>query len=204
MALNIKYLGLTDYKTCWLAMKAHIENNPKSDEIWVTEHNPIYTTGLNKKDLKLPNSSIPHLFVDRGGKITFHGPGQIIFYFLINLNKNKLSIRRLVSGIENCIVMYLKNKNIIGKLKKNAPGIYVDEKKIASIGLRLKKGFTYHGLSLNVNMNLDPFLDIDPCGYKGLKMSQLEDYLPKVSQSEVEKEVLEQFKFFFRSLNEKQ
>jgi lipoyl(octanoyl) transferase len=204
MALNIKYLGLTDYKTCWLAMKAHIENNPKSDEIWVTEHNPIYTTGLNKKDLKLPNSSIPHIFVDRGGKITFHGPGQIIFYFLINLNKNKLSIRRLVAGIENCIVMYLKNKNIIGKLKKNAPGIYVDEKKIASIGLRLKKGYTYHGLSLNVNMNLDPFLDIDPCGYKGLKMSQLEDYLPKISQSEVEKEVLEQFKFFFRSLNEKQ
>ena len=204
MALNIKYLGLTDYKTCWLAMKAHIENNPKSDEIWVTEHNPIYTTGLNKKDLKLPNSSIPHIFVDRGGKITFHGPGQIIFYFLINLNKNKLSIRQLVFGIENCIVMYLKNKKIIGKLKKNAPGIYVDEKKIASIGLRLKKGYTYHGLSLNVNMNLDPFLDIDPCGYKGLKMSQLEDYLPKISQGEVEKEVLEQFKFFFRSLNEKQ
>ena len=204
MALNIKYLGLTDYKTCWLAMKAHIENNPKSDEIWVTEHNPIYTTGLNKKDLKLPNSSIPHLFVDRGGKITFHGPGQIIFYFLINLNKNKLSIRQLVSGIEHSILKYLKNKKIIGKLKKNAPGIYVDEKKIASIGLRLKKGYTYHGLSLNVNMNLDPFLDIDPCGYKGLKMSQLEDYLPKISQSEVEKEVLEQFKFFFRSLNEKQ
>ena len=204
MALNIKYLGLTDYKTCWLDMKAHIENKPKSDEIWVTEHNPIYTTGLNKKDLKLPNSSIPHIFVDRGGKITFHGPGQIIFYFLINLNKNKLSIRRLVFGIENCIVMYLKNKKIIGKLKKNAPGIYVDEKKIASIGLRLKKGYTYHGLSLNVNMNLDPFLDIDPCGYKGLKMSQLEDYLPKISQSEVETEVLEQFKLFFRSLNEKQ
>ena len=204
MALNIKYLGLTDYKTCWLAMKAHIENNPKSDEIWVTEHNPIYTTGLNKKDLKLPNSSIPHIFVDRGGKITFHGPGQIIFYFLINLNKNKLSIRRLVSGIEHSILMYLKNKKIIGKLKKNAPGIYVDEKKIASIGLRLKKGYTYHGLSLNVNMNLDPFLDIDPCGYKGLKMSQLKDYLPKISQSKVEKEVLEHFKFFFRSLNEKQ
>jgi lipoyl(octanoyl) transferase len=196
MALNIKYLGLTDYKTCWLAMKAHIENDPHSDEIWVTEHNPIYTTGLNKKDFKLPNSSIPHLFVDRGGKITFHGPGQIIFYFLINLNKNKLSIRQLVSGIEHSILKYLKNKKIIGKLKKNAPGIYVDEKKIASIGLRLKKGYTYHGLSLNVNMNLDPFLDIDPCGYKGLKMSQLEDYLPKISQSEVEKEVLEQFKFF--------
>ena len=152
--------------------------------------------GLNKKNFKLPNSSIPHLFVDRGGKITFHGPGQIIFYFLINLNKNKLSIRQLVSGIEHSILIYLKNKKIIGKLKKNAPGIYVDEKKIASIGLRLKKGYTYHGLSLNVNMNLDPFLDIDPCGYKGLKMSQLEDYLPKISQSEVEKEVLEQFKFF--------
>ena len=204
MALNIKYLGLTDYKTCWLAMKAHIENNPKSDEIWVTEHNPIYTTGLNKKNLKLPNSSIPHMFVDRGGKITFHGPGQLIFYFLINLDKNKLSIRQLVSGIENSILIFLKNKKLIGELKKNAPGIYIDEKKIASIGLRLKKGYTYHGLSLNVNMNLDPFLDIDPCGYKGLKMSQLNDYLPKIRQNEVEKEVLEQFKFFFRSLNEKQ
>ena len=130
MALNIKYLGLTDYKTCWLAMKAHIENNPKSDEIWVTEHNPIYTIGLNKKDLKLPKSSIPHIFVDRGGKITFHGPGQIIFYFLINLNKNKLSIRRLVSGIENCIVMYLKNKKIIGKLKKMHLAFMLMKKKL--------------------------------------------------------------------------
>ena len=204
MVLNIKYLGLTDYKACWLAMKTHIENNPKSDEIWVTEHNAIYTTGLNKKDFKLPNSSIPHIFVDRGGKITFHGPGQLIFYFLINLDKNKLSIRQLVSGIENSILIFLKNKKLIGELKKNAPGIYIDEKKIASIGLRLKKGYTYHGLSLNVNMNLDPFLDIDPCGYKGLKMSQLNDYLPKIRQNEVEKEVLEHFKFFFRSLNEKQ
>ena len=204
MALNIKFLGLTDYKTCWLAMKTHIENNPNSDEIWVTEHNPIYTTGLNKKNFKLPNSKIPHIFVDRGGKITFHGPGQIIFYFLINLNKNKLSIRQLVYGIENSLLIFLKNKKIIGELKKNAPGIYIKGKKIASIGLRLKKGYTYHGLSLNVNMNLEPFRDIDPCGYKGLKMSQLNDYLPNIRQNEVEKEVLEQFKFFLGHVYEKQ
>ena len=204
MALNIKFLGLTDYKTCWLAMKTHIENNPNSDEIWVTEHNPIYTTGLNKKNFKLPNSKIPHMFVDRGGKITFHGPGQIIFYFLINLNKNKLSIRQLVYGIENSLLIFLKNKKIIGELKKNAPGIYIKGKKIASIGLRLKKGYTYHGLSLNVNMNLEPFLNIDPCGYKGLKMSQLNDYLPNIRQNEVEKEVLEQFKFFLGHVYEKQ
>ena len=196
MALNVKYLGLTDYKTCWQAMKAHIENNPKSDEIWVTEHNPIYTTGLNKKDSKIPNSSILHLFVDRGGKITFHGPGQIIFYFLISLDSNKLSIRQLVGGIENAILIFLKSKKIIGELKKNAPGVYIDKRKIASIGLRLKKGYTYHGVSLNVNMNLVPFLDIDPCGYEGLKMAQLKEYLPKLSQSAVEKEVLEQFKLF--------
>ena len=196
MALNIKYLGLTDYQDCWLAMKAHIEKNPKSDEIWVTEHNPIFTTGLNKKNSKLPNSSIPHLFVDRGGKITFHGPGQIIFYFLINLERNNLSIRQLVSGIEKSILIFLKKKKIIGHIKQNAPGVYIKNEKIASIGLRLKKGFTYHGISLNVNMNLKPFNDIDPCGYKGLKMAQLKDYLPNIQNKNVEKEVLEQFKNF--------
>ena len=196
MALNIKYLGLTDYQDCWLAMKAHIEKNPKSDEIWVTEHNPIFTTGLNKKNSKLPNSPIPHLFVDRGGKITFHGPGQIIFYFLINLDRNNLSIRQLVSGIEKSILIFLKKKKIIGHIKQNAPGVYIKNEKIASIGLRLKKGFTYHGVSLNVNMNLKPFNDIDPCGYKGLKMAQLKDYLPNIQNKNVEKEVLEQFKNF--------
>lgn len=196
MALNIKNLGLTDYENCWRAMKAHIESNPNSDEIWVTEHKPIYTTGLNKKNSEIPKSSIPHLYVDRGGKITFHGPGQKIFYFLINLERNDLSIRQLVSGIEKSILIFLKKKKIIGALKKDAPGVYVNDKKIASIGLRLKKGFTYHGVSLNVDMNLKPFLDIDPCGYKGLKMAQLKDYLPDIKNKNVENEVLEQFKFF--------
>ena len=196
MALNVKYLGLTDYKACWLAMKAHIDNDPKSDEIWVTEHPPIFTTGVNRNKSVIPKTNIPHLFVDRGGKITFHGPGQIIFYFLISLDRNKLSIRQLVAGIENAILIFLKSKNIIGELKKNAPGVYINKKKISSIGLRLKKGYTYHGVSLNVNMNLAPFLDINPCGYEGLKMAQLKEYLPKLSQSEVEKEVLEQFKLF--------
>lgn len=196
MALNIKNLGLTDYENCWRAMKAHIESNPNADEIWVTEHKPIYTTGLNKKNSEIPKSSIPHLYVDRGGKITFHGPGQKIFYFLINLERNDLSIRQLVSGIEKSILIFLKKKEIIGTLKKDAPGVYVNDKKIASIGLRLKKGFTYHGVSLNVDMNLKPFLDIDPCGYKGLKMAQLKDYLPDIKNKNVENEVLEQFKFF--------
>ncbi|MBT3826996.1 MAG: lipoyl(octanoyl) transferase LipB [Nitrosomonadales bacterium] len=184
-------------------MKIHIEKNPKSDEIWVTEHNPIYTTGLNKRESKLPKSSIPHLFVDRGGKITFHGPGQIIFYFLISLERNRLSIRQLVSGIEDSILLFLKKRKVVGELKKNAPGVYIDQKKIASIGLRVKKGFTYHGVSLNVNMNLKPFLDIDPCGYEDLKMAQLNEYLPEIDQREIVKEVLEQFKNKFRSLNEK-
>ena len=196
MALNIKNLGLTDYENCWRLMKAHIESNPKADEIWVTEHKPIYTTGLNKKNSEIPKSSIPHLYVDRGGKITFHGPGQKIFYFLVNLERNNLSIRQLVSGIEKSILIFLKKKEIIGALKKDAPGVYVNDKKIASIGLRLKKGFTYHGVSLNVDMNLKPFLDIDPCGYKGLKMAQLKDYLPDIKNKNVENEVLEQFKFF--------
>ena len=181
MALNIQYLGLTDYKTCWLAMKAHIENNPKSDEIWVTEHNPIYTTGLNKKDLKLPNSSIPHIFVDRGGKITYHGRGQLIIYPLIDLDRYQLTIRSFVTLIEKSIVSFLSRRDIKASAKIEAPGVYIENKKIASLGLRIKNHASYHGLSMNIDMDLSPFEAIDPCGFKNLQMTQLKTFTNDVS-----------------------
>lgn len=175
MTLIIKYLGLTEYQKSWDAMKNHIEKQPNTDELWVTEHPSIYTTGLNKKDHVLPNNDIPHLFVDRGGKITYHGPGQLIIYTLINLKKNNLTIRQLISILEESVISFLSNHKIDASSKKDAPGVYVNKKKIASIGLRIKKDYTYHGLSFNINMNLKPFLEINPCGFNDLKMAQLAD-----------------------------
>ena len=174
MDIVVKNLGLTDYEKTWGEMKDFIASNPEKDEIWVTEHPPIFTSGLNKKDSRIPKTDIPHLFVDRGGKITYHGPGQLIIYLLINLLKNNLSIKQLVDIIERSIIELLSIYNIDNSYsKKDAPGVYVSDKKIASIGLRVKNHYTYHGLSLNVAMDLFPFTLISPCGFHGLEMTQV-------------------------------
>jgi|TARA_B110000971_G_scaffold218909_1_gene258736 lipoyl(octanoyl) transferase len=174
MDIVVKNLGITDYEKTWVKMKDFIASNPERDEIWVTEHPPIFTSGLNKKGSSIPKTDIPHLFVDRGGKITYHGPGQLIIYLLINIQKNNLSIRQLVDIIEKSIIKLLSMYNINNSYsKKNAPGIYVSNKKIASIGLRVKNHYTYHGLSLNVDMDLSPFTLIAPCGFHGLEMTQV-------------------------------
>ena len=154
MHIVVKNLGLTNYEKTWREMKDFIASDPEEDEIWVTEHPPIFTTGVNKNKSVIPKTNIPHLFVDRGGKITYHGPGQLIIYTLINIKKNKI--------------------NSYSKI--DAPGVYTDEKKICSIGLRIKKNYAYHGLSLNVDMDTKPFTMIDPCGFSGLKMAQLSDF----------------------------
>ena len=174
MDIVVKNLGLTDYEKTWMEMKNFISSNPENDEIWVTEHLPIFTSGLNKKDSIIPKTDIPHLFVDRGGKITYHGPGQLIIYLLINLLKNNLSIRQLVNIIEKSIIELLSMYSIKNSYsKKNAPGVYVSDKKIASIGLRVKNHYTYHGLSLNIDMDLSPFTLIAPCGFHDLEMTQV-------------------------------
>ena len=158
MGIKVKNLGLTHYEDVWLAMKDFVVSNPEHSEIWITEHHPIYTIGLNKKGLTLPiDTSINHIFVDRGGKITYHGPGQIIIYPIINLTKYKITVKEFVSLLENSIMQFLAKLNVSSCTKKDAPGVYIGESKIASIGLRLKKHFTYHGLSMNINMDLDPF-----------------------------------------------
>ena len=189
MPLNIKQLGCTDYINTWEDMKYFIDQAPIQDELWITEHQPIFTTGVNKKNCLIPDTDIPHLFVDRGGKITYHGPGQLIIYTLINIKKNNLTIRQLVSILENSVIDFLKKNKINSYSKMEAPGVFINGKKICSIGLRIKKNYAYHGLSFNVDMDTKPFTLIDPCGFPGLKMSQLSDFNIKSTVEQSGKEI---------------
>ena len=176
--LVIRELGLTDFETTWLAMQDFTAKRTSQtpDELWVTEHPPVYTLGLNRKDVRMPSrSDIPVVNTDRGGKITYHGPGQLVVYCLIDLKRNGLNVRQLVSAIENAVVQLLAEFNIPATARADAPGVYVQDKKIASVGLRLKNQCCYHGLSLNVEMDLSPFNAIDPCGYRGLEVTQTKD-----------------------------
>lgn len=174
----VRHLGLTDFSDICAQMQAftqaRTENTP--DEIWLTQHHPVYSFGLNKKNVRPPwRDDIPIVPCDRGGKITYHGPGQVIMYVLLDLNRYQLNIRQLVSLLENSVIDILKAHGIRAEAKKDAPGVYVNEAKIAALGLRLKKNVCYHGLSFNVDMDLSPFESIDPCGYVGLKTIQLKD-----------------------------
>lgn len=177
MPLITRKLGLTDFQNTLAAMQAFTANRTPDtpDELWLTEHDRIYTLGLNRKNIRLPNNSIPVVNVDRGGKITYHGPGQVVIYLLIDLNRSKRNVRQLVDIIESSIIDLLAQYSVASNAKKDAPGVYIDNKKIASVGLRLKRNCCYHGLSLNVDMDLSPFRAIDPCGYAGLEMTQTKD-----------------------------
>ncbi len=148
-------------------------NADTPDELWVVEHPPVYTLGRNgKEEHILQKSEIPIVKVDRGGQVTYHGPGQLVIYVLLDLHRRNLGIRQLVTIIENAIIELLAQYDIQAKSDKKAPGVYVNKKKVAALGLRVSKGRTTHGLSLNVDMNLRPFQDINPCGYEGLKVTQ--------------------------------
>jgi lipoyl(octanoyl) transferase len=181
MEIVCRDLGRTDYQTTLQAMQQFTANRTARtpDEIWLTEHASVYTLGLNRKYVRLPNNNIPVVMVDRGGKITYHGIGQVVIYVLLDLTRNKLNIRQLVDALEASIIALLGTYHIKAFAKKDAPGVYVTidghDKKIASLGLRLKNNCCYHGLSLNVDMDLSPFDAIDPCGYVGLEVSQTKD-----------------------------
>jgi len=175
--LIIRDLGRSDYQTTLQTMQAFTNgrNAETPDELWLTEHDAIYTLGLNRKNVRLPQNNIPVVLVDRGGKITYHGIGQVVIYLLVDLNRRHLNVRQLVNIIETSIIELLRQHKLNAIAKANAPGVYIDEKKIASLGLRLKNQCCYHGLSLNVDMDLSPFSAIDPCGYAGLKVTQTKD-----------------------------
>jgi lipoyl(octanoyl) transferase len=184
MSIDVKYLGITPYEATWNKMKIFTANRVDStqDEIWITEHEAIYTLGLNRKDFKKHlRSDISVLPVDRGGKISYHGRGQLIIYPLIDLKRYQLTIRSFVTLIEKSIVNFLSRRDIKANAKIEAPGVYIENKKIASLGLRIKNHASYHGLSMNIDMDLSPFEAIDPCGFKNLQMTQLKTFTNDVS-----------------------
>ena len=184
MSIDVKYLGITPYESTWNKMKVFTSNRAAStqDEIWITEHEAIYTVGLNRKDFKKPlRTDIAVLPVDRGGKITYHGRGQLIIYPLIDLERYQLTIRSFVTLIEKSILSFLSRRDIKANAKIEAPGVYIENKKIASLGLRIKNHASYHGLSMNIDMDLSPFEAIDPCGFKNLQMTQLKTFTNDVS-----------------------
>jgi lipoyl(octanoyl) transferase len=174
----VKRLGVTDFETTWRDMQKFTAERTQAtaDELWLTEHPAVYTLGLNRKNVRLPTGdNIPVVLTDRGGKITYHGPGQIIIYALLDLKRNNLNIRSLVSLLENTVIDVLADHQIQAVARADAPGVYVNDAKIAALGLRIKNNCCYHGLSLNVNMDLTPFKAIDPCGYVGLEVTQTKD-----------------------------
>ncbi|BAP58493.1 lipoyl(octanoyl) transferase LipB [Candidatus Tachikawaea gelatinosa] len=179
------------------AMHDFTENrhNYTPDEIWLLEHPSIFTTGQSLiKEKNFKNiKNIPVTQSDRGGKITYHGPGQQIVYFLLNLKRINLNIRQLVSLLENTIISTLLYFDIKSVSKINAPGVYIKKKKICSIGLKIRKGYSMHGLSLNVKMDLSPFSFINPCGYNGLKMTQISDFNNTVTMQDIQPILIRNF-----------
>lgn len=190
MTILIKPLGLQPYEQTWQAMQSFTDNRQSEtpDELWIVEHPPVFTQGLNgKAEHILQSSDIPIVQTDRGGQITYHAPGQVIIYVLVDLKRAKLGVRALVTMLENSIIEYLATFNISSQARADAPGVYVDGQKIASLGLKIRKQKSYHGLALNVDMDLSPFKLVNPCGLQGMQMTQLSNLLsaeklPKTQQ----------------------
>ncbi|AUD77968.1 octanoyltransferase [Kangiella profundi] len=172
----IRELGHETYVPVWKRMQQFTDNrdDTTTDEIWLVEHDPVFTQGqAGKAEHLLFPGEIPVVQVDRGGQVTYHGPGQQVAYFMIDLRRKNMGPRDLVSGIENAIVDMLALYGIEAYPRSDAPGVYTDDQKICSLGLRIRKGKSFHGLALNVNMDLEPFSRINPCGYQGMQMTQI-------------------------------
>ncbi|EGQ7761203.1 lipoyl(octanoyl) transferase LipB [Vibrio sp. 2304] len=193
--LVVKRLGRQDYEPVWKAMHEFTDQRTEEtrDEVWLVEHNPVFTQGQAGKAEHLINTGdIPVVQSDRGGQVTYHGPGQLVAYFLINLRRKKIGVRDLVTTIENLVINTLKAYNIDSAARPDAPGVYVAGKKICSLGLRIRKGCSFHGLALNVNMDLTPFLRINPCGYEGMEMVQVSQFGGPDNVEAVEKQLIEE------------
>ena len=186
--LTFKSLGLRDYDGVWQSMKSHIREEDFKNEIWFLEHLPVFTLGTAADQKHILNAKgIPVIQSDRGGEVTYHGPGQLVIYFMIDVKKSKLGPKILVKTLQEFTKSLLKEYSIDSEFIDGAPGVYVNEKKIASIGLRISKGKTYHGISINVDMDLAPFSYINPCGYEGLKVTQIKDLNNKANIKDVER-----------------
>lgn len=184
----VRPLGLQAYPSVFEAMRRHIDapDSAETDQIWSVQHPPVFTQGQAGKaeHVQLPGD-IPVVQVDRGGQVTYHGPGQIVIYPLVSLKRTGLNVRQLVTALEQTIIATLADFGVVAEARKGAPGVYVGEAKIASLGLRIRRGRSYHGLAFNAAMDLEPFQRINPCGYQGLQMTQLADLLPADAMPEL-------------------
>lgn len=173
--VKIKRLGLQPYQATWSAMQNFTAQRDAQtpDEIWLLQHPPVYTVGLNGKPEHLLHATdIPLVKIDRGGQITYHGPGQIVAYLLLDLKRRGYGVRELVNRMEQAVIGLLEYYGVTAEARREAPGVYVNGAKIAALGLRIKRGCSYHGLSFNIDMDLSPFSAINPCGYPGLAVTQ--------------------------------
>ena len=177
MAANeTQWLGLRDYESVWREMQAFSDSRDYStaDKLWFCEHPSVFTLGMAaSREHVLAPGDIPLVAIDRGGQVTYHGPGQLMIYPLVNVRRAKLGVRGLVSGLENAVIDYLASLDVEAASRCDAPGVYVDGKKIASIGLRIRRGCCYHGMAFNIDMELEPFQRINPCGFSNLEVIDL-------------------------------
>lgn len=193
--LIVRSLGQQPYMEVWEAMKSFTANRDETtvDELWCLEHPRVFTQGqAGKAEHILLPGDIPVIQVDRGGQVTYHGPGQLVIYLLIDLTRRNFGVRALVSAIEQAIVRTLAESEIEAAPRADAPGVYVSGAKIASLGLRVRRGCSFHGLALNVNMDMEPFSRINPCGYAGMAMCQVSDFEPGASVYALERRLVKE------------
>ena len=198
--INFRHLGLIDYSNALDLMKKHIKDKEFKNEIWFLEHNPVFTLGTaaDKSNI-LDAGRIPIFQSDRGGEVTYHGPGQLIIYFLLDIKQLNLGPKSLVKTLQKFIQSLLEQYSIDSNIVDGAPGVYVAEKKIASIGLRFSKGKSYHGVSINVDMDLSPFLKINPCGYENLSMTQVNEFYKDITIKQLMQDATSLIKIFYMS-----
>ncbi len=196
--LTFKSLGVVNYHETLDLMKSHIQQADFNNEIWLLEHPPVFTLGTAAdQNHILDAKDIPVVQSDRGGEVTYHGPGQLVIYFLLDVKKLNFGPKKLVSTIQEFVRNLLADLSIDCNFVEGAPGVYVNQKKIASIGLRISKGKSYHGISINFDMDLSPFKQINPCGYEGLEVTQIKDLNKHVSKLQLEKMVINLLKNTF-------
>ncbi|MCE0723879.1 lipoyl(octanoyl) transferase LipB [Legionella resiliens] len=194
--MKIRQLGIQNYNDVWLLMKEFTQKREETtqDELWLLEHFPVYTQGQAGKPEHILNpASIPVVQSDRGGQVTYHGPGQLVAYVLMDIRRKNLGIRSLVGKLEQVLLSVLALYQIEASIRCGAPGVYVNEQKIASIGLRVKNGCTYHGIALNVDMDLKPFSGINPCGFEKMEMTQISHFVPAVQMDTVNQHFVQYF-----------
>lgn len=197
MKLKVRHLGLQAYEPIWQAMQqfTDVRDNNTEDEVWLVQHPRIFTLGkAGKREHVLNPGDIPVVQVDRGGQVTYHAPGQLVAYILLDLNRLGIGVRELVTRLENTIIDVLAEYTIMAESRRDAPGVYVAGRKIAALGLRVRRGRCFHGMALNVDMDLEPFVRINPCGYEGLEITQITDLVDDVDFEKVSQQLLSHLK----------